>query len=152
MEQFDGDLVIAGMRGWKYEPIFERARQSKCAERIRLLEFVDDRYLAGLYAGAELLVCPSLYEGFGFTPLEAMACGTPVAASAGGSLPEVLGEAAVVVQGFDSEQWADEVAGLLEDETVREQLRKRGKEHIKQYRWSRTAAETLAVYEEIAGS
>lgn len=150
MDVFDGDLVIAGMRGWKYEPIYERARESCRSDRIKLLDYVPEEHLSGLYAGAELLAVPSLYEGFGFTPLEAMACGTPVVSSAGGSLPEVLGEAAVIVEGFDKEKWLQEMQKVMEDTPLRSDLRSKGDEQVQKYRWADTAANTLQVYEKVS--
>lgn len=151
MASFEGDLVIAGMPGWKYQPILERARRSKYAERIRILEFVEEEYLAALYAGAETFLITSLYEGFGFTPLEAMAAGTPVVSSAGGSLPEVLGDAAVVIDNFDAEDWSAAVERVLGDADLRKGLIEKGESHVRQYTWEKTAAETLAVYETVAG-
>jgi glycosyltransferase involved in cell wall biosynthesis len=151
MEDFDGDLVIAGMPGWKYEPVIERARSSRLGERIRILEYVDERHLAALYAAAELFVITSLYEGFGFTPLEAMLAGTPVLSSRGGSLPEVLGDAAVLLAGFDAEEWAETAGGLLADSERRARLSAAGREHVGRYSWEKCAAETLAVYESVAG-
>ncbi|MFH0908428.1 MAG: glycosyltransferase family 1 protein [bacterium] len=143
---FDGDLVIAGMRGWKYEPILQRMQVSPRRERIRYLEYVDEEDLPALYAGAELFVFPSFYEGFGFTPLEAMACGTPVIASSAGSLPEVLGGAAELVEAFDTDEWTARVGALLADRGRCEQLRVRGLEHVKRFDWNETARKTWNVY------
>ena len=151
LHDFDGDLVIAGMRGWKYEPIYSRAQDSSCSPRIHLLDFVAEEHLAGLYAGAELLVCPSIYEGFGFTPLEAMAYGTAVVSSAGGSLPEVVGDAAVVLEGFEKDEWVGEIERVLGDEQLKKKLKDKGRKHVGQYTWAKTAAETLAVYEKVCG-
>jgi len=151
MEDFDGDLVIAGMPGWKYEPVIERARSSSRAERIRILEYVDEQHLAALYSSAELFVITSLYEGFGFTPLEAMAAGTPVLSSRGGSLPEVLGDAAELIAGFDADEWAETATDLLSDSERRARMSAAGREHVGRYSWEKCAAETLAVYESVAG-
>jgi glycosyltransferase involved in cell wall biosynthesis len=103
---YDGDLVIAGMPGWKVAPILERMATSRRAGRIRYLRYVDGAVLPALYAGADLFLTASVYEGFGFPPLEAMACGTPVISSRGGSLPEVLGDGALVVDGYEADAWA----------------------------------------------
>jgi glycosyltransferase involved in cell wall biosynthesis len=89
---------------------------------------------------------PSLYEGFGFTPLEAMSYGTPVLSSAGGSLPEVLGRAAAVVPTWEVDAWRAETQALLADEGRREALRGAGLERVKQFRWEETAARTWDVY------
>ena len=146
---FDGDLVIAGGRGWKYEPILQRIQNSKKANRIRYMEYVEERHLASLYAGAELFVFPSLYEGFGFTPLEAMVCGAPVVSSAGGSLPEVLSDAAVIIPGYDVGEWSGAVNTLLGDSGRRDQLRRKGFAQARLYTWQATAKKTWDVYRQI---
>jgi glycosyltransferase involved in cell wall biosynthesis len=143
---FDGDLVIAGMYGWKYEPILKKIIHSPLAKRIRHLEYVDERLLPALYAGAELFVFPSLYEGFGFPPLEAMSCGTPVVSSTGGSLPEVLGEAAEFVPEYNSDAWAAKIQKLLTDKARKTELILRGAELVKKYSWDETAKKTWDVY------
>ena len=150
LDSFDGNLVIAGMRGWKYEPILERIRTSPKAARIRHLDYVEDAALPGLYAGAELFVFPSLYEGFGFTPLEAMACGTPVISSNTGSLPEVLGDAAVLVDSFDADTWTAQVNGLLADTTRKGDWVSRGYRQAGRFRWQTTAEETWKIYRRLA--
>ncbi len=149
LTSFDGDLVIAGMKGWKYEPILERMQSSHCADRIRYLEYVDDGLLPGLYAGAELFVFPSLYEGFGFPPLEAMLCGTPVVSSNGGSLPEVLGDAAERIEGFDAAEWATRLGQVISDRALRERLSAGGRQRAAIYRWEETARRMWRVYREM---
>ena len=151
LADFDGYLVIAGMHGWKYEPILDRIRASARADRIHCLEYVEDTQLPALYTGAELFLLTSFYEGFGFPPLEAMACGTPVVSSTGGSLPEVLGGAAVLVDSFDSELWSGEISRLLSDTGAREQLAAEGARQAGKYSWDETARKTLEVYERVAG-
>ena len=149
---FDGDLVIAGMQGWKYEPVQERMRSSPKAARIRHLDYVPEELLAPLYAGAELFAFPSLYEGFGFTPLEAMLCGTPTLISANGSLPEVCGGGAEVVPDLDAELWAGRMARILGDAACRAAMVARGREHVRQFRWEDTARKTWSVYRQVNGS
>jgi len=147
---FDGLLVIAGMRGWKYEPILERIKSSSRARDIVYLDYVPDSHLAPLYSGAELLALTSFYEGFGFPPLEAMACGTPVISAATGSLPEVLGSAAVLVEGFDAETWRGQIDRLLADTQLRETQVARGTEHAAGFTWLETARQTVEVYQKVA--
>ena len=142
----DLDLVVSGMPGWKCDPIFGRFRTSPLADRIRYVRYVPDGSLAALYSGAEALVVASHYEGFGFPPLEAMACGTPVVSSAGGSLPEVLGDAATIVRGFDAGEWASALAAIVSDTDLRARRIAAGVPQAARYRWERTARETLAVY------
>jgi len=149
LTDFDGDLVICGHPGWKYEPVLERIRASKRAASIKLLGHLGDGDLPALYSGASLFLCSSFYEGFGFPPLEAMACGTPVLSSAGGSLAEVLGEAAVVRRDFDLDGWLTDVRRLLSDDTLRAECRRRGLLQAAQYRWEKTARETWVVYRDV---
>jgi len=149
MADFDGELVICGQPGWKYGPIIERIRASKQAASIRLLGHMDDGDLPALYTGARLFLCASFYEGFGLPPLEAMACGTPVLSSAGGSLAEVLGDAAVVRHDFELEGWRADARRLLSDDTLRAEFRQRGMAQAAQYRWEKTAQQTWAVYREL---
>jgi len=146
LEAFDGQLVIAGMRGWKCEPILDRMRNSSRAEDIRYVQYVPDEDLPALYANAELFLLTSHYEGFGFTPLEAMSCGTPVLSSAGGSLPEVLGDAAVIVDGFDADLWAIRAQELLTDNTLRDRLVAEGRKRAARYTWEDTVRKTWDVY------
>jgi len=148
---FDGELVIAGMPGWKCEPIMARMRNSKCASRIRYVQYVPDQHLPALYAGATLLVFPSLYEGFGLPPLEAMACGTPVVTSDGGSLREVAGAAAdVLPSNSPAEQWAARITTLLSDTACRQSLIDRGRVLAGRYTWQATAQRTWDVYRKVA--
>jgi glycosyltransferase involved in cell wall biosynthesis len=150
LEDFDGDLVIAGGFGWKYEPILERIRNSPRAKSIRCLGYTEDSHLPSLYAGASAFVITSHYEGFGFPPLEAMACDTPVVSSRGGSLAEVLGEGAVLVSSFDAEEWAAQIRHVLNDSALREALISRGRMKAASYTWANTAKETMAVYRQVA--
>lgn len=147
MQGFDGELVLAGMTGWKFEPIFERLATSKA--RIRYLEYVDERWLPALYAGAELFVFPSLYEGFGFPPLEAMRCGTPVLSSRSGSLAEVLGDGAAYAPIEQAAEWADETTRLLNDSDRRTHLVKAGYVQAAKYKWEETARQTWQHYREL---
>ncbi len=150
MESFDGDLVIAGMRGWKVEPILKRMDASRERARIRYLEYVDEQWLPALYAGAKLFMFPSLYEGFGFPPLEAMRCGTPVLSSRAGSLPEVLGDAAAYVDSYDAEEWAGAATSLLADSGQRAKRVETGQAQAARYQWEETARETWGLYREVA--
>lgn len=149
LKDYHGDLVIAGMRGWKYGPVLDRMLTSPCADRIHYLEYVEDGQLSALYSGADLFLFPSIYEGFGFPPLEAMMCGTPVVSSAAASLPEVLGNAACIIEGYQAEEWAETVQHLLDSESKRTQMRDAGEIRAKMFDWNRTARETLDVYRKV---
>lgn len=145
------DLVIAGAPGWRCEPIFERFADTKFPRQLHYVRFVPDGGLAALYTAASLYVIPSHYEGFGFPPLEAMACGTPVLSSAGGSLPEVLGDAARVLDTADADAWAQAALELLrEDEAARAVRREHGLRRARFFTWERCVQETLALYRKVA--
>ena len=145
-----GDLVLVGMRGWHCDPILRRISDSPLRDRIRWLEYVAEEDLPSIYAGADCLVFPSRYEGFGFPPLEAMACGAPVVSSTGGSLREVLEGGARLVESEDPSAWAEAIRSILGDAAEREQWRARGFAQARRYRWDRTARDTWAVYRELA--
>ncbi len=119
------------------------------AENVRFLGRVDDEALVLLYNLADVFVFPSLYEGFGFPVLEAMACGTPVVASNTSSLPEVVGDAGLLVDPRSPESIAVAIHRLLSDPDLRHTLRRRGRERAAKFSWERTARETLAVYESL---
>ena len=140
------DLVIAGAPGWRCDDILARFETSPRASRIHYMRYVPDGQLAALYTGAAVLAVPSHYEGFGFPPLEAMACGTPVVSSAGGSLPEVLGDAALVVPDFDPDAWRTALGRAANDAGLRAKLRPAGIARAATFRWEKTAAETWRVY------
>jgi len=141
-------LAIAGGAGWKNHAIHEAARTSAVAADIRFLGHVADADLPLLMNGAAAFVYPSLYEGFGLPPLEAMACGTPVITSNRSSLPEVVGDAALVVDPDDRGALADAMARVVSDAALREDLRARGLARARGYTWDETARRTIAVYEE----
>ncbi len=151
LADFDGDLLISGQLGWKFEPILDRMQRSTRAGHIRYLNYAEEAVLPALYAGAELFVFPSLYEGFGFPPLEAMACGTPVLSSRGGSLPEILGGAAEYLDGFEAEAWAERIRSLVRDRAKLQDLRRRGLERSNVFSWGETARRTWEVFESTVG-
>jgi glycosyltransferase involved in cell wall biosynthesis len=142
-------LVIAGGAGWKNRGIHETAASSPFAGDIRFLGHVPDAELPTLVAGALGFVYPSLYEGFGLPPLEAMACGTPVITSNRSSLPEVVGDAAIVVDPDDRAALADAMATLVSDEALRDDLAERGLERARRFSWDETARRTIEVYESV---
>jgi len=118
-------------------------------QHVQHLGMIPAADLPGVYAGADLLLMPSLHEGFGLPALEAMACGTPVIASNQGSLPEVVGDAALLVEPNDVEQIAAAAERLLTDARLRADLRKKGLKRARTFTWERTARETLAVYQQV---
>ena len=149
MKHFDGNLVIAGMLGWKYETIMEKIKESPKSKKIIYLNYVPDGLLSSLYSAASLYIIPSHYEGFGFPPVEAMACGTPVLSSKGGSLPEILGNAAEYAEFNAPEQWADKAEQIINTQSIQNDLIKKGIKQASKYRWSKTAEETWNIYQEL---
>jgi glycosyltransferase involved in cell wall biosynthesis len=139
------ELVIAGGWGWRHEEI--RARLESAAGSVRVLGHMDPGELRALYGLATVLAHPAWYEGFGLTPLEAMACGTPVIASNAASLPEVVGDAAVVVDPADVEGWTEALDRVCRDEGLRAQLRKTGLSRAAEFTWGRAAEGTWSVFD-----
>ncbi len=141
-------LVIAGTKGWLHEEVLGLLRQLNLAQEVAFIGAVGQDDLVWLYNAARFFVFPSLYEGFGLPPLEAMACGTPVIASNAGSLPEVVGEAGLLVDPRDVGGWAEAMARLWSDPEERADLRRRGLEQAARFSWEWAAQKTLAVYRE----
>lgn len=121
----------------------------KLQDRIKFTGFVDNETLQGYIANAQALVFPSLYEGFGLPPLEAMACGCPVIVSNVASLPEVCGDAALYVDPYSPEDIAEKIKLLLSDDKLREELRRKGLERATMFSWEKCAQETIKVIEEV---
>ncbi len=139
-------LVIAGKKGWLYEETFARVEALGLSDRVIFTGFVPDKDLPALYGAADVFVFPSLYEGFGLPVLEAMACGTPVVTTTGGSLPEVAGDAALLVDPTDVDALTDALGHLLHDRALRDECRERGLARARAFTWERTARETRDVY------
>ncbi len=141
-------LVIAGRKGWLYDHVFQQVERLGLETEVIFPGYVPQNDLPALLSGARLFVFPSLYEGFGLPVLEAMACGTPVLCSNVSSLPEVAGNAALLVDPLDVESMAEAMNRLLQDEGLRAQLVERGLRQVRQFSWDRCARETLAVLED----
>jgi len=139
-------LVVAGGRGWLYEGIFQAVERLGLAGRVTFTGFVRDEDLPALYNLADLFVFPSVYEGFGLPPLEAMACGTPVVVSNTSSLPEVVGQAGLLVSPTDVGALAEAMARALRNGELRARLRARGLEQARRFTWQKVAEETLRAY------
>jgi len=146
-------LIIAGKRGWLDETDAQMAAlPEEVTREITLAGYVADDDLPVLYGGADALCYPSHYEGFGLPPLEAMACGCPVLCSRSSSLPEVVGDAGILLPADDSNAWANALARLLSTPAVLARWRERGPERAALFSWEKTARETLNVYEECLSS
>ena len=144
---FTVKLALVGGAGWKNQSLHRAVAASPYATDIRFLGHVPDAELPALMNGALALVYPSIYEGFGLPPLEAMACGTPVITSNCSSLPEVVGDAALLVDPDDRLGLADAITRILDEPCLREDLRERGLKQVERFSWDETARLTLRVYE-----
>jgi glycosyltransferase involved in cell wall biosynthesis len=146
---FGHKLVVAGRRGWLYEGIFQRVEELSLTQEVVFLGFVPEEHLPALYSLADVLAFPSIYEGFGLPPLEAMACGTPVVTSNSSSLPEVVGDAGLMVAPDDHQALAEAIARVLDDADLREDLVKRGLARAAEFSWQATGEKLLSVYQRL---
>lgn len=145
-------LVLVGRQGWLFEPIRRALASPHLEGRCLWLGYVPDALLPALYCGADALVMPSLYEGFGMPALEAMACGTPVVAARSGALPELLGNAGLLVDPTSVENLFSGMVKIIADPELAEELRSRGLARAAQFSWPSSAAQTLQVLREAAGA
>jgi glycosyltransferase involved in cell wall biosynthesis len=144
-------LVLVGRRGWLFDATASLMRDLGLEQHVRFFEELPAADLPALYNGAGLFVLPSHYEGFGFPVLEAMGCGAPVVVSDRASLPEVGGDAALTVDPDDPDALAEALRQVLTDSALREAMRAKGLERVKQFTWQKTVQETLALYEQVLG-
>ena len=142
-------LVIVGKQGWKESGIERRIADLGLAEDVILTGYVPYGDLPALYSAADVFVYPSVYEGFGLPPLEAMACGTPVITSDCSSLPEVVGEAGIMVDPYDPDAFAEAMARVLSSESLRAEMSTRGLAQASKFSWDKMAQETLEVYQTV---
>lgn len=142
-------LVLVGSDGWLPIPITATAAQLGVGDAVQLLGYIPDADLPALYTGADLFAYVPIYEGFGLPPLEAMACGTPVLTSNNSSLPEVVGDAAIMVDPLSISQIAKAMGELLTSAEQHERLRIMGLRRSRDFSWMRCAAETIEVYHSV---
>ena len=142
-------LAVVGKKGWQYPDIAKAIRDSGFERDILLAGYVPDEDLVYIYNAADLFVYPSLYEGFGFPPLEAMACGTPVITSHVTALPEVVGDAAILVDPEDIDGLAEAMHDVLSQNSLRLKLIEKGLERVKHFSWENVAKKTLSVYNRV---
>lgn len=140
------NLFLVGKKGWKYEPVFTAIAESPWRDNIYHLDYLSDQVLPYFYQQADVFVYPSHYEGFGLPVLEAMTLGAPVVTSNTSSLPEVVGDAALLVSPEDSIQLADAILNVICDRQLRSDLIAKGKNQAAQFSWQRTAELTLEAY------
>ena len=143
-------FVIVGMQGWRMEGFDQRVARLIEAGQIRRLGYVTDAMLPVLYSGARTFVYPSLYEGFGLPPLEAMSCGTPVIVSTRSTLPEVVGDAGLQVEALDVDALADAMRRVIEDDGLRSVLSRKGIERAAGFSWQKCAQQMAGIYRKVA--
>jgi glycosyltransferase involved in cell wall biosynthesis len=140
-------LVIAGQKGWKYDEIYRMVNELKLTDSVIFTGYVKDEDIPALYSAAEVFVFPSLYEGFGIPPLEAMACGTPVITSNTSSLPEVVGDAGILTDPHSIENLAHEMDRLVNDDSLKKYLSDKGIIQASKFSWQDSARKVLEIYE-----
>lgn len=140
-------LVIAGRKGWMYDGLFRTINKLDLVNRVIFTGYVPEEELPLIYHAADLVVYPSVYEGFGLPVLEAMACGVPVITSNVSSMPEIVGNAGILVNPYRPEELAEAMYQILENADRRQHYAQQGLARAKDFSWARTARETLAVYQ-----
>jgi glycosyltransferase involved in cell wall biosynthesis len=145
-------LVLAGSPAWRHFEVRREVERLALNDAVRITGHVTDEDLSCLYSSAEALVYPSLWEGFGFPPLEAMAAGLPVVASTGGAIPEIVGDAALLHEPTDEASLTDAMIRITSEPGLRAQLRLRGYDQARRFSWDRAARETLALYQQVHAS
>jgi glycosyltransferase involved in cell wall biosynthesis len=143
-------LVVIGQKGWLSDQVYTRMEELGLQEQVYFLHGVDDQNLPLFYAGARLFALPSIYEGFGIPALEALASGTPVVSSNGGSLPEVVGDAGLLLDPRNTDSWADAIEHVLLDPELESRLRAQGPQQASRFSWERAAQETIRLYRKMA--
>lgn len=147
----DLDLVIAGGKGWLEDPIYATIRETHLEDHVHFIGFADDADLPTLYNGAVCFAFPSLYEGFGLPILEAMSCGTPVVTSNISSLPEVAGDATLLIDPYDVEALSNALQRLITDTELRNTLIVKGHIQAKKFTWEKSARHLLQIYNNLLG-
>lgn len=136
---YNYELVICGKKGWLYEDIFEKVKQLKLEDKVIFTDYVTDEELEVIYRKAKLFVFPSLYEGFGFPPIEAMARKVPVITSKEGALPEIVGNAALECDAYDVKDIAEKCIRVISNDDLRKKLITNGLERVKYFSWENAA-------------
>lgn len=149
--KIEHDLVLIGRKGWNYQSIFAAIEASPYKQHIYHLDYLSDELVALFYARADVFVYPSYYEGFGLPVLEAMTLGAPVVASNTSSLPEVTGDAAILIDPNEPNNLAEAIWEVSNNSQMRQKLIQKGKERAKQYSWQQNAWETLKAYRSLLG-
>jgi len=144
---FDIVLVIAGGKGWLEDEMYRTIIETRMTDYVKLIGFADEADLPTLYSAASCLVFPSLYEGFGLPVLESMACGTPVITANVSSLPEVGGDAAILINPYDLDELVNAIERVLTSQDLRQDMIQRGLERVKGFTWEKSARQLKQIYD-----
>ncbi|PHM07757.1 hypothetical protein CK516_25020 [Nostoc sp. 'Peltigera malacea cyanobiont' DB3992] len=144
--KIEHQLILIGKKGWNYQPVFAAIENSPWRNQIHHLNYLSNELVALFYSKADVFVYPSHYEGFGLPVLEAMTLGAPVISSNTSSIPEVTGDAAILVDPNNPVQLAEAILKVISDSQLRQELINKGKARAKLFSWERTAKETLNAY------
>ena len=142
-------LVSVGQMGWKIEHVLQEINGKNLSQRVRFLNYVQAEDLPRLYSAADVFLFPSLYEGFGIPPLEAMACSCPVITSNTSSLPEVVGDAGIQLPPLDVQLWADKLKSVLQDKQLQEKMSQAGLRQAKKFTWERSSAKLWDIFKKL---
>lgn len=145
-EGYDYQLVICGKKGWLYEDIFKKVKELKLEKEVIFTDYVTDEELEVLYKNTKLFVFPSLYEGFGFPPIEAMARKVPILASREGAIPEVVGKSAIFCDAYSTEDISNKIKLILKNDDLRIKLINTGKQRTKYFSWKNTYKRIINIY------
>ncbi|MEW6696499.1 MAG: glycosyltransferase family 4 protein [Bacillota bacterium] len=144
----DVKLVLAGGKGWLYEQVFKSVQENRLEEEVLFTGYVQEDDLPALYNMAMIFVYPSIYEGFGLPPLEAMSCGIPVVSTNTSSIPEVVADAGILVNPYDIVELSEVMKKLLDSKTLRDELSKKGLARATTFSWAKCAQETFQIYKD----
>ena len=142
-------LVITGKKGWYYEGLFEKVKNLSLEDRVIFTGYIDEEDKAAIYQGARIFTFPSIYEGFGLPPLEAMAAGIPVISSDTSSMPEVIGDAGILISPYDREAWAKAILEVDSDENLRKKMISKNLLQVEKFSWDKTAQKTIEIYSKV---
>jgi len=151
LSKINCQLIIGGKKGWKYQEIFEIVKKEKLQKRVKFIGFVDDEDIGYLYKNAIAFIFPSLYEGFGLPILEAMSCGCPVITSNVSSLPEVTGNAAILINPRNTQEISKAII-KIQNNNIRENLIAKGHKNIQRFNWENMSKETIKIYKDLKKS
>ncbi|MBT4917172.1 glycosyltransferase family 4 protein [Candidatus Peregrinibacteria bacterium] len=145
----DYNLIIVGKNGWQFEEVYEEIQQKYLQKKVHILGYLSGKSLVNLYNLAEAFVFPSVYEGFGIPPLEAMMCGCPVVASYSSSIPEVVGDSALLIDPKSAESIASAMLKIIKDEELAEKLTNKGLQQAKKFSWEKSSKELLNIFKSL---